>query len=183
MKSKFKTLSRTSQATLIIALLLCVGIVAYAAYSAWISKSEKSTLTKGDVMEMSLLNASATGEVVPGQSVAISPSITNTGTKDCMAYVKVEMPTYGAGADAYTFTDNSGWTKVAESSGSVTYGFNTVLHSDESTSSLCESIAMVEMSSTDFKALDDVSITVTGYLLDCDEYGTEVGEAWSQIGE
>lgn len=68
MKQKFKTLSRTTQLTLIIALILSVSIVAYAAINAWVSRSWTSELTKGDVMEMELNQAAVIGEVVPEAS-------------------------------------------------------------------------------------------------------------------
>ena len=40
---------------------------------------------------------------------------------------------------------------------------------------------MVEMSASEFKGLADVNVEVTGYLADCDEYGTDVSGAWSKI--
>lgn len=180
---KFKNLNRSTQMIIVIALLLSVGIVAYAAISSLLTKSVTTNLTKGDVMEMDLSQPVVTGTVTPGDSIAVSPSITNTGTKDCLAFVRVSMPVYGAGSPAYSFSVGDGWTKVEENSGTVVYGYDSVLESDEETGPLCESFTMVNMSSTDFRSLDDVNVTVTGYLADCDEYGTEIVSAWEQIGE
>ena len=111
---KFKSLSRTTQLAIIIAIILSISIVAYAAISALISKTVTTNLTRGDLTEMELDQPVVTGTVVPGDSVGINPSITNTGTKDCLAFIKVSMPTIPSyGSNAYTMTVNSGWTKVA----------------------------------------------------------------------
>lgn len=113
MKQKLKMLSRITQLAIIMMLILSVGIVAYAAINAWISKSWQSELTKGDVMEMELVQGSVSGEIVPGGMISVSTAIKNTGTKQTLAFVKVEMPVYGSGFPAYTFTADSSWTKLA----------------------------------------------------------------------
>lgn len=143
MKRKFKSLSRTAQVLIVIAVILSLSIVAYAAISSLLTKTWKSVLTKGNVMEMTLEQGAITGTITPGESVGISPSITNVGTKDCLAFIKVDMPTYGSGSNAYTFTVGSGWTKVAESSGEVIYGYSDILESDANTGSLCRAMTMV----------------------------------------
>ena len=116
--------------------------------------------------------------------VDIGSSITNVGTKDCLAFVKVNMPVYGeSGANAYTFTVGSGWTKVSASSGEVVYGCTDILDSDADIGALCESMTMVELSASEFKSLSDVNIELTRYLADCDEYGTDVSAAWNKIAD
>ena len=181
MRQKFRSLNRTAQFAIVFALILSLSIVAYAAISSLLTKSWQSGLTKGDVMEMSLEQGAITGTITPGESVAISPSITNTGTKDCLAFIKVNMPVYGSGANAYSFTVSSGWTKVSESSGEVIYGFTDILESDADTGALCNSMTMVDMTASEFKDLADVNVELTGYLADCAEYGTDVTSAWSKI--
>lgn len=74
-------------------------------------------------MEMELLQGDVSGEVVPGSSIAVSPTIKNTGTKQVLAFVKVEMPTYSAFTGeqkaAYTFSPDSEWIKVADDGATV----------------------------------------------------------------
>lgn len=181
MRQRFKSLSKKSQVILMVALMLSLTIVAYAAISSLLTKSVTTNLTKGDVMEMDLSQPVVTGTVTPGDSIAVSPSITNTGTKDCLAFVKIDMPTYGSGSPAYSLTINDGWIKVSESSGVITFGYNDVLQSDESTGTLCDSLTMVEMSASEFKGLADVNVEVTGYLADTAEYGTDINSAWNKI--
>lgn len=61
---------------------------------------------------MEIVQGFVTGEIVSGQTLSISPTIKNVGTKDCYALVKVEMLTYGSGSPAYTFSPDSNWIKV-----------------------------------------------------------------------
>lgn len=124
-----------------------------------------------------------TGEIVPGGTVAISPVVKNMGTKDALAFMKIEMPTIpSSGANAYTFAvDESMWTTVEESSGTVVYGYNDVLGVDGETDPLCQSMTMVEMSGTDFVGLADVNVSITGYLADRETYGEDIVIAWREI--
>ncbi len=183
MKQKFKSLSRITRMAIIAALFLSITIVAYAAISMLISITWRSDLTKGDIFEMELVQSDITGEIVPGQSISVSPVVKNMGTKEAIAFVKVEMPTIpSSGANAYTFVvDESMWTKVEESSGTVVYGYNDVLGVDGQTDALCQSMIMVEMSGTDFMGLSDVNVSITGYLADRETYGEDVQMVWNEI--
>ena len=182
MRQKWANLSKKSQVIIVAVLILTISVVAYAAISTLISKSVTSNLTKGDIMEMQLSQDVIIGEVVPGDSIAISPSVINTGTRNCLAFVKIEMPTYGnAGANAYTFTAASDWIKVSEGNGAEVYGYSRVLGSGDDTSKLCDYLTMVNMSNSDFNALNDINVTVTGYLADFSEYGENLVEAWNRI--
>lgn len=54
--------------------------------------------------EMELIQTVVTGEIVPGDTLAISPVIKNTGTKECLVFVKVTVSTYGSASfPAYTY--------------------------------------------------------------------------------
>ncbi len=183
MKQKFKNLSRITHMVIITVLFLSIIIVAYAAISTLISRTWRSDLTKGDIFEMELVQGAVNGEIVPGQSISISPVVKNMGTKDDLAFVKIEMPTIpSSNSPAYTFTvDESMWTKVEESSGMIVYGYNDVLGVDGETDVLCDSMTMVEMSGTDFVGLADVNVEIVGYLADRETYGEDVGNAWREI--
>lgn len=123
------------------------------------------------------------GEIVPIQSISISPVVKNMGTKDALAFVKIGMPTISSlNSPAYTFTvDESMWTKVEESSGTVVYDYNDVLGGDGETDPLCDSMTMVKMSGTDFVGLADVNVEIVGYLADRERYGEDVEQAWREI--
>ena len=186
MKQKFRTFSRTTQLAIIMALILPVGIVTYAAINAWISKTWISTLTKGNVMEMK--QGSATGEVLPGQSFPFSPIIKNVGSKQVLAFMKVEMPSYststGEQKETYTFTADGSWTKVVDDGSTVVYGYSSALSPDEETATvLCDSMTMMNMSGSEFMTMSDVNVRLTGYLADTSEYGKDPVRVWAAIGE
>jgi len=139
-------------------------------------------------MEMELNQAVVTGEVVPGSTLSISPSIKNVGTKQCLAFIKVEMPTYSTSTGelkaAYTFAADASWTKVTDDTGTVVYGYSSVLGQDEETvSPLCVSMTLVEMSGAEFLGLSDINVRLVGYLVDVDEYGEDPSATWTSIGE
>lgn len=183
MRQKFKALNRITQIVIILAILLSITMVAYAAISTLISRTWQSDLTKGDIFEMELVQGAVSGEIVPGGTVAVSPVVKNMGTKEAMAFVKIVMPTIpSSGANAYTFTVNEDvWTKVAESSGTVVYGYNDVLGVDGETDALCDSMTMVDMSGSDFIGLSDVNVEIVGYLADRETYGEDVQTVWNEI--
>lgn len=132
---------------------------------------------------LELVQETVSGEIVPGQNISVSSVVKNMGTKDAIAFVKIEMPTIpSSGVNAYTFTvDERMWTKVSESAGKVVYGYNDVLGGDGETDPLCQSMTMVEMSGSDFIGLADVNVEIVGYLADRETYGEDVGNAWRDI--
>lgn len=54
---------------------------------------------------------------------------------------------------------------------------------EETATALYSFITMVEMSGSEFLAMDDVNVRLTGYLADVEEYGEDVSAAWAAIGE
>lgn len=86
-------------------------------------------MTKGNLFEMELVQGDITGEIIPGQSISLSSVVKNMGTKDTLAFVKVEMTTIpSSNSPTYTFTaDESVWIKVSESVGKIVFGYNDVL--------------------------------------------------------
>ena len=135
-------------------------------------------------MDMDLLQDAVTGEIVPGDTLNIAPVIKNTGTKECVAFVKVTVPTYGASSTpAYEYSVGENWTKVGGSGGVAVYGYNSVLAYNEETSNLTEGMTLRNMEVGDFLGIPDLNVSVTGYLAETETYGYDPETAWGQIGE
>lgn len=182
MFKKFKALRFSTQALIIITILLAVGIVAYAAISSLLTQTFTSNLTKGDLFEMELNQGAVSGEIVPGSMVVVSPTITNKSTKDALAFIKVTVPGYGGSSTpAYSYEVGSGWTLVEDSGNEKVYGYDTVLGPLDETGVLTDEMVMSNMSTSEFVGLSSVDFSFVGYLADCDEYGRDVVEAWATI--
>lgn len=182
MFNKFKALKHSTQAAIIGTLLFTVSIVAYAAITGLLTQSWTSELRKGDLFEMELNQGAVSGEVVPGSTVVVSPTITNKSTKDAMAFIKVIVPGYGgAGTPAYSYEISSGWTLVEDNGAEKVYGYHTVLGPMDETGVLTDEMVMSNMSTSEFVGLSSVDFSFVGYLADCDEYGRDVEAAWSLI--
>ena len=176
-------MKKYQQRLLIIALVLITSI-ATAVVSSLLTTNWSSNVTHGPVMEMQLIQTDVTGEIVPGDTLNIAPVIKNTGTKECVAFVKVTVPTYGASSTpAYTYDVDSSWTKVGGSGGTAVYGYNEVLGNNDETTPPMEGITLKDIAVSDFLGIPDLNVSVTGYLAETETYGTDPQTAWGQIGE
>ena len=176
-------MKKTQKRLLIIALIL-VSSLAVAAVSSLLTREWSTNVTRGSVMEMDLIQDAVTGTVVPGQTLAISPVVKNAGTEECIAFVKVTVPTYGASSTpAYTYDVDSSWTKVGGSGGTAVYGYNGTLDYNDETTAPMDGITLKNMEVSDFLDIQDFNIQVTGYLAETSEYGSDPETAWGQIGE
>lgn len=122
----FQSLRRTSQISLIVALIAAAGVVAYAASVLFNTAHSTTSLSKDRYVEVSLSGAEASGSVRPGSTVALSPVLTNQGDINCTALVKLTVPVVN-GSSAYDYEINSFWTLVDadESAGVFVYGYGT----------------------------------------------------------
>jgi len=84
-------------------MLLSITMVTYAIISALISRSWQSDPSKGDIFEMKLAQGPISSEIVSGQVISVSPVLKNIGTRNAIAFVKIEMPMYRSRSPAYTF--------------------------------------------------------------------------------
>ena len=177
--NKLKT--RTKAGMIALVVILSITIVAFAA-SFLINKNFKTKLTKGQILSMQLVQTDLEGTVVPGDTIDVCPAIYNDGDRQGLAFMRVTVPTLSDGSFAYSWTVGEGWTKVAEGTGFVAYGYSPALDGESSTAELMSGMTMVEMSGAEFKGLSDVNVTVDGWLADTEEYGTDADSTvWTRI--
>ncbi len=107
------------------------------------------------------------GGVGPGDSMMMSPTLSNSGTDPALAFIKFSYPTLasasgevekGAGGSAYTWTVGTGWSVVEEGQGYTVYGYSTALGEDETTGELLSSVTMKDMTGAEYKGIDDVNV-------------------------
>ena len=187
MKSWWKTLKRPTQFLLVAAMLLTIGVVAYAAFQTFVTSEEKSGgITDVPFVTVELNLSGFTGPVTPGDTIPGSVTVMNNGNAQGMAYIRFNFPTIssasGMDGSVYTWELNSGWTEVEKGTGYVVYGYNSPLDGEaETVSSPFDSIVMKGISNDVYKALDgNVNVSFVGYMAECETYGTDVAEAWSR---
>lgn len=188
----FRSLRRSSQIALVLALFASVGFVAYAASILFGTSHSSTTLTKDRYVEVELSGASATGSIRPGGTVDLSPSLTNNGDINTTAFIKVSVPTLPSSTDAaYEWEIESGWTAVDSytdgNKSVVIYGYGTaselyVVEPGASTDGLVENGFTMKSTITgsQFQAMTDIDIEVDGYLVD-ESVGTDPDTVWSLV--
>ncbi len=127
----------------------------------------------------------ASGEVGHGESMSINTVITAEASVDMYVFIRVEMPQYGS-AGLYELKNGNGWSLVESGVDGEAwyeiYRYNKALTPGASTSALSSSLTMVDIGLSDYAALSDLNVTMTGYAC-----GTEDGEtletAWDSIKE
>lgn len=183
----FRSLRRTSQISLIVALIGSVAIVAYAANLLWNSAHSTTSLSKDKYIEVSLTGAEASGSVRPGSTVSLAPVLTNQGDINCTALVKLTVPVVN-GSSAYDYEVSSSWTLVDADpeAGVYVYGFGTETELNEispgsSTDPLTGSFTMKSsITGAEFNGMGSVDISVDGYLVEADA-GTDPVSVWGMI--
>lgn len=76
-KTWFRSLRRSSQIALVLALFISAGVIAYAASILFGTSHSSTSLSKDRYVEVELTGASATGSIRPGGTVDLSPVLTN----------------------------------------------------------------------------------------------------------
>ena len=183
----FRSLRRTSQISLIVAIIACIGVVAYAANLLWNSAHSTTSLSKDRYIEVSLSGAEASGSVRPGSTVSLAPVLTNNGDINTTALVKLTVPVVN-GSSAYDYEVSSSWSLVDADpeAGVYVYGFGTETELNEispgdSTDPLTESFTMKSsITGAEFNAMGSVDISVDGYLVDS-EAGSDPVSVWGMI--
>ena len=167
----FRSLRRTSQISLIITIIACIGVVAYAASVLFNTAHSTTSLSKDRYIEVSLSGASASGSVRPGSTVALSPVLTNNGDINATALMRVTVPMVG-GSPAYDYEVSSSWTLVDADpeAGVYVYGFGTETELNEispgdSTDPLTESFTMKSsITGAEFNAMGSVDISIDALM-------------------
>lgn len=178
------TIKRSTVFVMVLAILLTTTIVAYAVVALFFKGEEQSSsYTKKTYFEFDSSSFfSATGEVGPGESMSINPVITSDATEDMYVFIRVEMPAYN-NSGLYILETNGSWTAVetgtADGKYVVVYGYSEILTPGSSTTALSSSLTMVDMTKTDYAALEDINVTMTGYA--CGAEGIDLTTAWESV--
>lgn len=169
----FRSLRRTSQISLIVAIIACIGVVAYAASVLFNTAHSTTSLSKDRYIEVSLSGAEASGSVRPGSTVALSPVLTNNGDVNTTAFMRVTVPVVN-GSSAYDYEVSSSWSLVDADpeAGVYVYGYGSdselsMIAPGDSTDPLTSAFAMKSsITGAEFNAMGSVDISVNGYLAD-----------------
>lgn len=169
----FRSLRWTSQIGLIVAIIACIGFVAYAASVLFNTAHSTKSLSKDRYIEVSLSGASASGSVRPGSTVALSPVLTNNGDVNTTTIMRVTVPMVG-GASAYDYEVNSSWSLIESdpTAGVYVYGYGSdselsMIAPGDSTDPLTGAFTMKSsITGAEFNAMGSIDISVDGYLVD-----------------
>ena len=183
----FRSHRRTSQIGLIVAIIACIGVVAYAASVLWNSATSTTSLTKDKFIEVSLSGAEANGTIRPGGTVSLAPTLTNNGDVNTTALVKPTVPVVN-GSSAYDYEINSSWCLIEsdDTAGVYVYGFGSEGELNEispgsSTDPLTSAFTMKSsITGAEFNGMGSVDISIDGYLVDS-EAGTDPVSVWGMI--
>lgn len=186
----------------IIAIVIAIAIVVTGGIAAYLTDTDSATntFTVGKV-EISLTepnwNASNGQNILPGQTVAKDPMITNTGRNTAYVYMKVEQPLVDSEYELwdssipshdplFSYTTNSGWTFLGNymTSGCNTltsvYYYNTSLAPNASTSKLFNNVTVGDFDQ-DIET-GNKNIVVTGYAIQSTNLpsGTTIQSAFNE---
>ena len=116
----------------------------------------------------------------PGDSMTISPALTNDGNVPMYMFIRVEMPVYGA---AGLYEIESSWDLIESGTNDdgvwvevYRYG---ELDPDQTTSALADHMTMVDMPNADFTRLADLNVSMEGF--GCATDGVSLDGAWGRI--
>lgn len=171
-------------------IVLVVGMVVYAVTLLWSTVHDQTNLTKENYVELQMSGSTATGTVRPGGTVNIAPVITNMGSINGSAFIRLKMPIVG-NDPAYDYEVASAWTEVenyTEDGYAVfiyAYGSASELVAllpGESTSPLVDAGVTMRSSITgaEFNNMTDIDIQADGFLIDA-EVGIVPADVWGQI--
>jgi len=128
-------------------------------------------------------------ELVPGDSFATEPVITNDAIYEMYVFIAVETPSVD-NKSIYEFTAGDEWTLIESTAERSVWTYAddtsmTMLSIDESTTALTTQMTMKEISNTAFVELDDINVTIIGYGIGTDNVSITPSEAWTyckQVG-
>ncbi len=187
----FKSLGRTSQIALILALSL--SVVAFAETVLWNSIHKTINPGKARYIEVEIDGVADTfSDIKPGDSVSVAPAIRNEGSVAATAFMKVAVPKASDGAAAYDYSKNDNWTVVqSDDSGDnieivyafVSDGMLATVYPGNATDELCKGFTLKSgITGAEFYAMDSIAIEVDGYLVDADE-GDDPDAVWTKLGQ
>lgn len=123
----------------------------------------------------------------PGSTVALSPVLTNEGSVNATAIIRLIIPVVN-NSPAYEYTIGSGWTGIESDpdSGVYVYGYGSngelnEIAPGDSTDPLTGSFTMKSsITGAEFNAMGSIDISVDGYLVDS-EAGTDPVSVWGMV--
>lgn len=182
----FKTMKRSTVVIVSLITILTLSVVAYAVTSLFFaSPTQTSEYEKRTYFEFVMENVfTASGEVGPGESMSVNPTLSSNASVDMYCFIRVEMPAYGE-SGLYTLTPNSGW-NVQESGMQgdrwvAVYRYDSVLMPGASTTALTSNLTMVDMSRAEYSEVTDLNVSMTGYA--CGTEDLELENAWETISQ
>lgn len=178
-----KTPARLAVEAAIVITIATVSIVGYAAISSWLHGDRGTNVEVGDVFEGHIEQVDVTGRVSPGDSIAVHPSLSNTGNVPCLGFIRLSYPTYiPAGSSTavpiYSWNVNDGWNVVEEGEGYTVYGYTSVLNHGDSTSELCENMVLKGLSYDELVGVGDINVNIGYWLGNVNDVGDEINVAW-----
>lgn len=164
-------------------IFMATVIVAYAITTLFFTKSQTSEFSKKQIFQFDLNTGLDISEVGPGDSLSVTPVIFNDATEEMYVFLEIQMPTTPDGT-LYLFDADNEWRLVSENGGTVVYAYGstemTVLSPGDSTSALTSQMTMQSISNTEYAAIDDINITITGYAIGTEGVSTNPTDAWNE---
>ena len=170
---------------------MAMVIVDYAITNLFFTKSQTSVFSKKQIFQFDLDTGLNSGEIGPGDSFSVSPVIMNDATEEMYVFVGIHMPECLASSlpesensRLYTFDANEEWILVESDNETVVYAYGsaemTALQPGESTSALTTQMTMKSITNAEYAAIDDINITITGYVMGIEEMSTLTTDAWNE---
>lgn len=126
--------------------------MAFAAIGLLVTSYWQSEWNKKGFVEINIDVPASEGGVGPGDSMSVSPTLTNSGTDPALAIIKFSYPVLqgstnpGMSGFAYTWTAGDGLSVVEEGIRYTVHGYNSSLAESDTTNALMESVTMKDMS-------------------------------------
>ena len=181
-------MKKTRKVGIVILLLVAMSIAAYAITSLFTSKSIKSKLTKKTIFEFNLEADIENTEIGPGDSFAVNPTVTNDGTEEMYAFVKIDSAEAN-GSMIYAINNADDWDVVEETSDSVVYAYTDGngemyrLAPGEVTTNVTDEITMKDISNAEYAAIDDINVEITGCVIGTEGVSSSPETAWKECKE
>ncbi len=111
--------------------------------------------------------------ILPMQTIAKDPAVTNTGSNDAYIFLKVIIPQAevqlegqdeASVQDLFTFEANDGWTLISSENGEYVYAYDNVVAAGESTDTLFDEVQLVNLIEDDYaEVIESLDIDVLAY--------------------
>lgn len=182
----FKTMKRSTAVIVALITILTLSVVAYAVTSLFFaSPTQTSEYEKRTYFEFVMNDVfTSSGEVGPGESMAVNPTLSSNASVDMYCFIRVEMPAYGE-SGLYEIEPGSDWSvqeaRVEVDRWIAVYRYDSALTPGASTTALTSNLTMVDMSRAEYSEVSDLNVSMTGYA--CGTEDLELGDAWSAISQ